>query len=206
MMLFYMPGACSLAVHIALREAGLPFDLAEVTYENRRLADGSDFSVLNPKATVPALRLDDGRMLTEVPVLLQYVDALVPGARLLPASGDMSRYRALEWLNFIATEIHKSFSPLFRATTPRAFLAPGREHLARRLNIAEAHLAEHPCLVGDRYCLADAYLFTCCRWLGDQHLDITIWPSLARHCDAVGKRPAVRAALAAEGLAERVPA
>lgn len=200
MILYYMPGACSLAVHIALREAGLPFQLAEVGYENRQLLRGGDFRHVSRKAYVPALTLDDGSLLTEVQVILQYVDALVPDAHLLPVAGGMERYRAFEWLNFVATEIHKSFSPLFRPSTPRSFLKPGRDHLVRRLDIVERQLEGAPFLSGDRYCAADAYLFTCCRWLDDQDLDIGAWPMLTRHFQSVTRRPAVQAALAAEGL------
>jgi glutathione S-transferase len=200
MILYYMPGACSLAVHIALRESGLPFELAEVGYESRQLLRGGDFRHISRKAYVPALGLDDQSLLTEVSVILHYIDALAPDADLLPAAGGTQRYRALEWLNFVATEIHKSFSPLFRPSTPQAFLKPGRDHLVRRLDILEQHLAGAPYLNGDRYCSVDAYLFTCCRWLDDQDLDITAWPMLARHFEAVGLRPAVQAALAAEGL------
>jgi glutathione S-transferase len=200
MILFYMPGACSLAVHIALREAGLPFELAEVSYAERQLRCGGDFRAINSKAYVPALKLDDGSLLTEVPVILQYIDAVAPGVRLLPAAGSLSRYRALEWLNYVATEIHKSFSPLFRPSTPHDFLEPGRNHLAGRLDIVEARLAEMPYLSGARFCSADAYLFACCRWLGAQNLAIADWPALARHFSAVGNRTTVEAALAAEGL------
>ncbi len=199
-----MPGACSLAVHIALREAGLPFELAEVGYESRRLPSGADFRRISSTACVPALALDDGTLVNEVSVILQYVDALAPDARLLPATGGLSRYRALEWLNFIATEVHKTFSPLFRPTTPQAFLKPGRDHLVGRLAIVEQRLANTAFLTGDRYCAADAYLFTCCRWLDDQALTIAAWPGLARHFEAVSRRPAVREALAAEGLEDAV--
>ena len=199
-----MPGACSLAVHIALREAGLPFELAEVEYESRRLPSGADFRRISSTACVPALALDDGTLVNEVSVILQYIDALAPDARLLPAPGGLSRYRALEWLNFIATEVHKTFSPLFRPTTPPAFLKPSQDHLIGRLAIVEQRLATTAFLTGDRYCAADAYLFTCCRWLDDLALTITAWPGLARHFKAVSQRPAVREALAAEGLGRAV--
>ncbi|MDN3556802.1 glutathione transferase GstA [Halomonas maura] len=201
MKLYYMPGACSLAPHIALREAGQPFSLVEVDYQTRRTAADQDYLEINPKGYVPALVLEDGELLTEVPVILQFVDGQAPDAGLLPASG-MPRLRALEWLNFTATEIHKSFSPLFRPTTPTAFLKPGREHLSRRLAVIEHHLNEHRYLLGSDFSLADAYLFTVCRWLGDQDLSVANWPALQRHFDDIRSRPAVRDALAREGLTE----
>lgn len=138
MKLYFMPGACSLAPHIALREASLPFSLIEVDYRTRRTKGGGDYNAINFKGYVPALELETGDILTEVPVILQYVDGRVPEAGLLPASG-IHRLRSLEWLNFIATEIHKSFSPLFRPTTPDSFFLPGRQHLRRRLAIVEDH-------------------------------------------------------------------
>ncbi|MCP4327656.1 MAG: glutathione transferase GstA [Alphaproteobacteria bacterium] len=200
MKLFYMPGACSLAPHIALREAGLPFALARVDYATRRTANGADFRDVNPKGYVPALLHDDGWLLTEVPVILQYIDALAPQAALLPRPGTCARYRALEWLNYVATELHKSCSPLFRPTTPAPFLVPGKAHLARRLTTVAAHLEGNDYLAGPAYSLADAYLYTVCRWLRDLDLPLSDWPPLARHARRVEARPSVGAALAAEGL------
>lgn len=199
MKLYFMPGACSLAPHIALREAGLPFSLVEVDYRTRLTKCGCDFHEINPKGYVPALVLENGKLLTEVPVLLQFVDAQAPDVGLLPTSG-MQRWRALEWLNFIATELHKSFSPLFRSTTPEAFLKPGKDHLARRMTVIEHHLHEHKYLVGCDFSLADVYLFAVCRWMGDQDLSIADWPALQRHFDDIQARPAVGEALAREGL------
>ncbi|GAB2187786.1 glutathione transferase GstA [Roseibium sp. LAB1] len=200
MILYYMPGACSLAPHIALREAGLRYRLVKVDYTSRRTAQGCDFHQINPKGYVPALELHDGRYLTEVPVILQYVDMISPEARLLPEAV-FERLRALEWLNYIATEVHKSFSPLFRPSTPEAFLSPGRAHLSRRLRVIERHLQQHRYLMGQTFALTDAYLFTVCRWLGDQNLSIADWPALQRHSDDVGARPSVRDALEQEELA-----
>lgn len=192
-----MPGACSLAPHIALREAGLPVQLVAVDYQNRQTQGGGDYFEINPKGYVPALELEDGQLLTEVPVILQYVDALAPTARLLPADF-MPRLRALEWLNFVATEIHKSFSPLFRPTTPKAFLKPGREHLSRRLDVVEKHLSTQRYLAGTDLSAADIYLFTTCRWLPDQDLSLAAWPALHRHFNTILARPAVTEALAYE--------
>ncbi|HMB48895.1 MAG TPA: glutathione transferase GstA [Afifellaceae bacterium] len=206
MKLYGMPGACSLAVHIALREAGLPFEFEEVDYRTRQIAGGGDYYKVNAKGTVPALLVEEGWLLTEVPVILQFVAARAPRAKLLPAGDERRRYRALEWLNFVATEIHKSFSPLFRPSTPEAFLAPGRAHLSKRLMIVESHLDRNRFLMGGDYCLADAYLFVVCRWLKDQDMALCDWPSLRRHFDETGERPAVRDALIAEGLVEPVQA
>ena len=199
MKLYFMPGACSLAPHIALREAGLPFSLVAVDYRTRQTTGGDDFCRINPKGYVPALVLDKGEVLTEVPVILQFVDRQVPQAALLPASG-LQRLRSLEWLNFIATEIHKSFSPLFRPTTPEVFLKPGKDHLTARLSVIEHHLRKHKYLMGRNFSLADVYLFTVCRWLVDQDLSISDWPALQRHFYDIQARPAVGRALAREGL------
>ncbi|QAX28419.1 glutathione transferase GstA [Leisingera sp. NJS204] len=199
MILYFMPGACSLAPHIALCEAGLPYSLVEVDYRSQLTRCGCEFHQINVKGYVPALVLENGILLTEVPVLLQFVDAQAPDAGLLPTSG-MHRWRALEWLNFIATEIHKSFSPLFRPTTPEIFLKPGRDHLIRRLTVIEQHLSEHRYLLGRDFSLADVYLFTVCRWLADQELSISDWPALQRHFDDIKYRPAVGQALVREGL------
>lgn len=198
MMLYFMPGACSLAPHIALREAALQFDLVEVGYRTRRTETGSDYRVINPKGTVPALQLAGGAVLTEVPVILQFLADEAPDAELLPASG-VRRLQALEWLNFIATEIHKSFSPLFRATTPGAFLQTGKAHLRGRLDFVERHLSKRTHLVGDDFSLADVYLFTVCRWLADQDMVIADWPALHRHSARIRLRPSVQKALDREG-------
>jgi glutathione S-transferase len=199
MILYFMPGACSLAPHIALREAGVGFRLVKVDYTSRRTAQGRDFRQINPKGNVPALELDNGQHLTEVPVILQYIDRIRPEARLLPETG-LERLRALEWLNYIATEVHKSFSPLFRPTTPEAFLSPGRAHLSLRLNVIERHLQQFRYLTGPTFSLTDVYLFTVCRWLDDQKLSIASWPALMRHSEDVGARQSVRDALEHEGL------
>jgi len=199
MKLYFMPGACSLAPHIALREAGLPFTLVAVDYRTRQTTGGDDFCRINPKAYVPALVLDKGEVLTEVPVILQFVDRQVPQAALLPASG-LRRLRSLEWLNFIATEIHKSFSPLFRPETPPSFCATGRLHLCRRLSVVEDHLSQQEYLMGGDFSRADVYLFVLCRWLKDQDMALADWPSLHRHSEIIGMRPCVQQAMGREGL------
>ena len=199
MRLYFTPGACSLVPHIALREAGLPFDLVEVEYRTRRTEGGGDYREINPKGYVPALVLKTGECLTEVPVILQYVDGQAPAAKLLPASG-LPRLRALEWLNFIATEIHKSFSPLFRRETPLPLFEPGKRHLRIRLSVVERHLHQHPYLMGTGFSLADVYLFVVCRWLDDVNIAVANWPALKRHTDTIAERPSVRQAMTREGL------
>ena len=159
---------------------------------------GCDYRAINPKGSVPALRLADGEVLTEVPVILQFVADEARDAGLLPASG-LRRLRALEWLNFIASEIHKSFSPLFRPTTPESFLQPGKAHLSGRLGFVERHLTRHTYLMGDDFSLPDVYLFTVCRWLADQDMSIADWPALQRHSERIRRRPPVRKALDREG-------
>lgn len=199
MKLYFMPGACSLAPHIALREAGLPFSLVAVDYRTRQTTGGDDFRRINPKGYVPALIPDSGEILTEVPVILQFIDSEVPQVALLPASG-LQRLKSLEWLNFIATEIHKSFSPLFRPETPASFCAPGRLHLHRRLSVVEDHLCQHEFLMGGDFSLADVYLFVVCRWLKDQDMALTDWLSLHRHSEKIRMRPSVQQAMGREGL------
>ena len=200
MKLYVIPGACSLAPHIALREAGLPFDLVEVDYELRRTQQGEDYYDISPKGYVPALLVKDGWLMTEVPVILRYIAERTPERRLAPRHGTRQGYRFLEWMTYVATEVHKSFSPLFRPSTPDAFLGPGREHLSKRLAVVETHLSANRYLLGPRYSLADAYLFTVCRWLKDQDLSLDDWPALQRHSGEIGRRSAVQGALMAEGL------
>ncbi len=198
MTLYFLPGACSLAPHIAMHEAALEFDLVEVDYQTRRTETGADYRAINPKGTVPALRLADGEVVTEAPVILQFLADEAPDAGLLPASG-LRRLRALEWLNFIVTEIHKSFSPLFRPTTPDVFLQPGKAHLRGRLGFVERHLSKRTYLMGDDFSLADVYLFTVCLWLADQDMSIADWPALHRHSARIRLRPSVQKALDREG-------
>ena len=171
-----------------------------VDYVTRRTEHGQDFREINPKGYVPGLLLRDGSLLTEVPVILQFISALAPKSALLPNADIRQGYRCLEWLNYIATEIHKSFSPLFRPTTPEAFMKSGKDHLSRRLATVEGHLRDHRYLMGLEFSLADAYLFTVCRWLKDQDLSLSDWPSLLRHSNEVGTRASVRRALLSEGL------
>ncbi|HYG87515.1 MAG TPA: glutathione transferase GstA [Azospirillum sp.] len=200
MKLYLKPGACSLASHIVLREAGLPFDPVKVDLATKKTGDGGDFLAVNPKGQVPTLGLDEGGILTEGPVILQYVADKAPAKGLVPAHGSLERYRVLEWLNFVGTELHKNFSPLFRPTTPDAFKATLKELLAAKFGVLDARLADNRFLAGDSFTIADAYAFTVLRWAAPMGLDLARWPNVAAYVARVGERPAVREALAAEGI------
>lgn len=198
MKLYYFPDACSLAVHIALHETRQVFSLAEVDYETRRLDDGSDYAELNPKSSVPALLLDNGELLTETAVILQYVVTRVARAsRFLPDEEPACRH-CLEWLNYVATELHKSVSPMFRASTPNCFMKPGREYLCTRIDFVDRTLRRQHYLLAGGYSIADMYLFAVTRWLPSLQIDVRRWPGLAAHYARLLERPPVRAAMAAE--------
>ena len=200
MKLYYSPGACSQAPHIVLREAGLAFDLAKVDLATKRLDTGEDYLAINPKGAVPALELDDGAILTENAVVLQYIADRAPAAALIPPFGTIARYRLLEWLNFIATELHKGFAPLFHPSGREEERA-ARAALERRFAYLAAELADGPYLTGAGFTIADAYLFVVLRWARIFHIDLARWPPLAAFVARVGERPAVHAALHAEGFA-----
>ena len=201
MKLYFFPGACSLACHIALREAGLPFEIEKVDTKAKKTASGADYLALNPKGYVPTLVLDDGQKLTEAAVILQYVADRMPAAKLAPPAGTPERYRLLEWLNFIACEVHKGHTPLFRhASLPDASKQPFKDDLAMRFDFLAKELAGKPYLMGDSYTVADAYLFTVLNWPRYVDMDIAKWPALKAYWKRIGARPAVQAALKAEGL------
>jgi len=199
MKLYYSPAACSLAPHIALEEAGLAYDLVKVDLRTHELANGTDYYTINPNGYVPVLELDDGARLTEAAVILQYIADRRPGT-LAPAYSTMERYRVNEWLNFIATEIHKQFEPLWHAETPAASQATQRATLAKRYATIEKTLAKQPYLTGDAFTIADAYLFTVTRWSGPLKVDLTPFPALRQFQARVAARPKVRAALKAQHL------
>jgi glutathione S-transferase len=155
---------------------------------------------VNPKGYVPALKLDDGDMLTEGPAIVQYLADLAPQAKLIPAAGSKERYHVAEWLNFITSELHKSFSPLFRPNTPDDYKPIVKESLANRFNFIDKHLAGRHYLMGDQFTVADAYLFTVMRWTSVQHIDLARWPNIAAYMGRVAARPKVTEALQAEGL------
>jgi glutathione S-transferase len=200
MKLYYSPGACSLASHIALLEAGLPFTADRVDMRTRRTSDGREFTSVNPNGYVPSLELDNGEILNEGQAILQYIADQKPGARLAPPAGTMPRYRLIEWLSFISSELHKAFGPLLRPGGPEDTKAAIREKLGLRLNYAAQHLASRQYLVGDHFTVADAYLYTILTWTRIAGIDLSAWPVLAAYRERIQQRPAVQAARAAEGL------
>jgi len=199
MKLYHSPGACSLAPHIALYESGLPFIAAKVDLRTHTVADGTDFYAISPMGYVPMLELDNGEQLSEVAVLLQYIADRKPGT-LAPAFGTMERYRLMEWLNFIATEVHKQFGPLWNPATPAATLDTQRAKLATRFEHIVRTLAKQPYLMGTSFTVADAYLFTVVNWAGMLKVDLAPWPALQQFQTRVAARPTVLAAMKAEGL------
>lgn len=199
MKLYFSPGACSLASHIALREAGLPVELVRVT--DHKLKDGTDYYGINPKGYVPAIGLDDGQLLTEGAALLQYIGDLKPEAGIIPKPGTLERFRANEWLTFVSSEIHKGFSPLFNPELKDEAKAVFKAKLAKRFDGLEQHLAKQAYLMGDRFTVADAYLYTVISWAGGVGIDLGKWPHLAAYRQRVAERPKVREALQNEKAA-----
>jgi glutathione S-transferase len=200
MKLYYSPGACSLSPHIVLREADLPFELLKKDLHSQTLEDGSDFRVINPKGYVPALILDDGQILTEGPAIVQYLADRVPGKKLAPPAGTMERVRLQEWLNYITSELHKTFSPLFNKKASEDWKAAARELLDRRIDYVAKALESRSYLMGDTFTVADCYLFTVLNWAAWVKIDLSRWPSVTEYLKRVAARPAVQAALKAEGL------
>ena len=199
MKLYYAPGACSLAAHIALQESGLPFSLERVDLRTHRTADGRDYHAINPKGYVPTLELDDGSRLTEAAVVLQYIADRKPGT-LAPAFGSIERYRLMEWLNFVATELHKGLGPLWKPATPDAYKATVLETVGSRFDYVVNTLRTQPYLTGPDFTIADAYLFTIVNWHNFLKFDIARWPALTQFQARVAARPNVRKALEAEHL------
>ena len=198
--LYYTPGACSLASHIALRETGLAFGLIRVDLATGKTEQGEDFRAINAKGYVPALRLEDGQLLTENQVILQYLADRQPESGLAPAAGTLPRYRLMEWLAFIATELHKGFGPLWNPATPDATRQDTLARLAKRFDFVEAALNRRQGLTDADFSIADAYLFTVLGWAPLHHIDLSPWPALQAFQQRVASRPAVQAALQAEGL------
>jgi glutathione S-transferase len=203
MKLYFAPGACSLSPHIVLRELGLPFDLVKVDLGTKKTAAGEDFKAINPKGYVPTIALDDGQILTEGPAIVQYLADLKPDAKLAPRNGSFERSRLQEWLNFITTEIHKSFSPLFNAAMPDAAKEIYMAKLKQRLGETDTALGTGDFLMGAQFTVADAYLYTVLRWAAHFKIDLHQWPALAKYFARVEARPAVQAALHAESAAKK---
>jgi glutathione S-transferase len=200
MKLFYSSGACSLSPHIVLLEAGLEATLVKVDLGTKKTADGGDYFAVNSKGAVPALQLDDGQVLTEGPAIVQYLADLKPDSGLAPRAGTFARYRLMEMLNFITSEVHKGFSPLFNRTiTPEAKEA-ALAALAKKLDWLSTHLKDQTFLLGDNFTVADAYLFTVVGWTKPLKIDLSKWPVLAAYHARVGQRPKVQEAMRAEGL------
>lgn len=200
MKLYYSPGACSLASHIALHETGLPFEIDKVNAATKTTASGEDFMQINPKGYVPAIRLDDGSILTEGGAILQYIADQQPASGLAPKAGSMERYRLQEWLTFIGTEIHKTFSPLFNKDTTEEVKTNARNLLAKRLGYVEAQLANKPYLMGDSFTVADAYMFVVASWSSHVGFDLSPFPRLKEYIARIVVRPSVQVAMKAEGL------
>ena len=200
MKLYYSPGACSLSPHIALQEAGLAYTPVLASTKSHKLQDGTDYYTINPLGYVPLLELDSGERLREGPAIVQYIADQVPDKQLAPANGTLARYRLQEWLNFIGTELHKGFSPLFNPATPEDYKPMVRERLLQRLQWVDSQLAGKQYLMGDQFTVADGYLFTVTNWTQPTKLDISGLAHLAAYRERVGARPAVQAAMKAEGL------
>ncbi len=200
MKLYYSPGACSLSPHIVAREAGLDVELVKTDLTTKHTADGGDFTQVNGKGYVPTLRLDNGQVLTEGPAIVQYLADQKPESGLAPKAGTMERYRLQEWLNFITSEIHKSYSPLFNPDASADWKAAAKANLVKRFGFVANHLAGKQYLMGDQFTVADAYLFTVANWGQWVGVDIGQWPDLKAHHARVAARPRVQEALKAEGL------
>lgn len=200
MKLYYSPGACSLSPHIVLHEAGLAHTSVLASTKSHKLQDGTDYYTINPLGYVPVLELDDGTRLREGPAIVQYLADQAPHKNLAPANGTLARYRLQEWLTFIGTEIHKGFSPLFKPTTPADYKPLVHEQLLSRLQWVDGELAHKPYLMGEHFSVADAYLFTVTNWAPAVNLDISALKNLAAYRERIAARPAVQAAMKAEGL------
>jgi len=203
MKLYYAPGACSLSPHIVARELGIPVELKKVNTKDKTIEGGGDFRTVNPKGYVPALELDNGQVLTEGPAIVQYLADQKPEAGLAPKNGTVERYRLQEWLNFLTSEIHKSFSPLFKPNTPEEYKTIAKENLATRFDWLDKELAARDYLTGKAFSVADAYLFVLLNWTKFQSIDLNRWPNLAKFQARVGARPKVQEALQAEGLLKK---
>jgi glutathione S-transferase len=200
MKLYYSPGACSLSPHIVLRETGAKFDLARVDFSSRKTSDGEDFNTVNPKGAVPALRMDNGEVLTEGAAIVQYIADKAGATQLAPAAGTGERLRLQEWLNFIASELHKGFSPLFNSKIPDDYKTIVKENLAKKFTYLDNILAGRNYLMGNSFTVADAYLFTIMTWRNNLKVDISAYKNLQAYLERVGARPKVREAMQEEGL------
>lgn len=200
MKLYYSPGACSLSPHIVLHEAGIPFQAVMASTKTHKLADGTDYYTINAKGYVPLLELDSGDRLSEGPAIVQYIADQVPAKNLAPANGTLPRYKLQSWLTFIGTELHKNFGPLFNPATPQEMKDATKERLAGRFKWVDGELAGKQFLMGDTFSVADGYLFTVTNWTKPTGVDISGFANIQAFRERVGARPAVQAAMKAEGL------
>lgn len=200
MKLYYAPGACSLAPHIVAREAGIDLELEKVDLHSKKTESGKDFTSINPKGYVPALELDNGEVLTEAPVVQQYIADKNPGAKLAPPNGTLERYRLQETLTYINSEIHKTYGPLFNPKVLPEVKTERLEYLRKRFAYLDQQLASKPYLLGNDFTVADAYLYVMVRWAGNMGVDLSGLANIAAFAQRVAGRPAVQAALKAEGL------
>lgn len=200
MKLFYTPGACSLSPHIALLEAGLPFSLSKVDLKNKTLESGDDFNGINGKGQVPVLELDDGNRLTEGPAIVQYIADQKPAAGLAPAAGTIERYKLQEWLNFITSELHKGLGSMFNPAQTPEWKEAVKTTLGKRLDWLSTQMAGKQYLMGDKFSVADGYLFTILSWAKPLGFDLSKWPVVEQYLGRVGARPKVVEAMKAEGL------
>jgi glutathione S-transferase len=203
MKLYYAPGACSLSPHIVARELGIKLDLKKVNTKDKTIEGGGDYWKVNARGYVPALELDNGQVLTEGPAIVQYLADQKPEANLAPKNGTLERYRLQEWLNFLTSEIHKSFSPLFKPNTPEEYKKIAKENLATRFDWLDKQLAGKDYLTGNAFTVADAYLFVLTNWTKFHNIDLARWPNIAAFQKRVGARPKVQEALQAEGLLKK---
>lgn len=203
MKLYYAPGACSLSPHIVARELGIPVELKKVSTKDKTIEGGGDYWKVNGRGYVPALELDNGEILTEGPAIVQYLADQKPDAGLAPKSGTFERYRLQEWLNFLTSEVHKQFSPLFKPNTPDDYKKIARENIATRFDWLDKQLAGKEYLMGKQFTVADAYAFVLIGWSKIQGIDLARWPNLAAYHKRVGARAKVQEALQAEGLLKK---
>lgn len=200
MKLYYSPGACSLAPHIVLAESGLPYSIERVDLQTKKTEVGTEFTAVNRKGCVPALLLDKGEVLTEVPAIVQYIADRVPDKNLIPAANTWERYRVVEWLNYVATELHKTYVPLFRPDTPVEYRLIAQEVLRRNFGYVAEALEDKSFLIGNDYSVADVYMFVVLGWAPHVKLDLSHFASLQAYANRIGKRAAVLRVLRAEGL------
>lgn len=203
MKLYYAPGACSLSPHIVSRELGIGVELKRVNTKDKTIEGGGDYRAINPRGYVPALELDNGQILTEGPAIVQYLADQKPDGGLAPKAGTFERYRLQEWLNFLTSEIHKQFSPLFKPNTPEDYKPIVKENIAGRFDWLDKQLDGKDFLMGSQFTVADAYLFVLLGWTRPTQIDLARWPNLQAFHKRVAARPRVKEALEAEGLLKK---